>query len=181
MAASDTSTYLSEHFVESAGTILFDFDTHKICLLHLLDRNEFVLPKGRRNVGESRQQCALRETREETGYACHLLPVDMLSRACPATEEGVEGAVEDVARRYKGLREPIAVQMRELGKGEVEVIWWFVAAVNEGEEVGKGEEGFRVVWAGYEEAVQRLFFKGDLEVIRRTVELIESTYGGRWF
>ena len=102
---------MSEQMVESAGTIFFHLSTHEVCLLHLVPRDEYILPKGRRNLGESRQEAALREAREETGYDCRLLPITMTSRAPPMVE--VE-PFEDVLRTYSNVNEPISLQIRHL-------------------------------------------------------------------
>jgi len=63
MAASNytQTTHPSTTFVESAGGILFDPTTREICLLHHRARAQRLLPKGRRNVGESRARAAVRE------------------------------------------------------------------------------------------------------------------------
>ena len=57
----ESEQYTSEAFVESVGAVLFRLSTQEICVLHLLDRDEYVLAKGRRNCGESRQDAAIRE------------------------------------------------------------------------------------------------------------------------
>ncbi|KAI0533670.1 hypothetical protein GGR58DRAFT_485733 [Xylaria digitata] len=177
MAASrfETETYTSEQFVESAGTILFRLSTRTIYVLHLLHRDEYVLPKGRRNVGESRRNTAIRETTEETGIPCRLLPVNMLSRVCPAVETE---QLADEARPYKGICEPIAVQQRRVGDGNIKLIWWFVGAVNEGEPVGQYEKDkFEVEFHSYDEVLRRLTFNDDRKVVKKAIDLVDLTLG----
>lgn len=177
MAASryETEMYTSEQFVESAGTILFRLSTCEICVLHLLRCDEYVLPKGRRNLGESRRNAASRETTEETGIPCRLLPVDLLSRVCPVIETE---QVPDEARLYKGICEPIAVQQRRVGEGHIKLIWWFVAAVNEGEPVGPHEKDkFEVEFYSYDEALWKLTFKDDRELVKKAIDLVDITLG----
>lgn len=102
MAASrfETTQYPCASFTESAGTVLFDPQTHQICLLRFQD--EYILPKGRRNIGETRPEAAVRETREETGFACGLLPVRMETRQ-PEAGDGIDAADEvKVVRDMKG-------------------------------------------------------------------------------
>lgn len=82
----ETEMYSAERFVESAGTVLLRLSTGEGCIHHLLYRGEYILPKGRRNLGESRKTTAFRETTEETGIPCRLLPVRLVSRVCPAIE-----------------------------------------------------------------------------------------------
>jgi 8-oxo-dGTP pyrophosphatase MutT (NUDIX family) len=67
-----TRQYTSSPFVESAGAILFRPATYQVCLIHYLSKNEWLLPKGRRNLGERRHEAVLSETREETGYSVHV-------------------------------------------------------------------------------------------------------------
>lgn len=69
----ESEQYFSDCFVESAGAVLFRLSTQEICILHLLDRNEYVLAKGRRNLGETRQRTVIREIAEETGFSCRIL------------------------------------------------------------------------------------------------------------
>jgi hypothetical protein len=122
MAASKFSTtqLFSEEFVESAGTIIFRLSTQEICLVHHREVGEWLLPKGRRNRGESRQCAALREAWEETGYTCRLLPVTMLTRCPPSVEER---ECPDEPRQYPDAVEPIAVTTRWLGASNVKFIW----------------------------------------------------------
>ena len=162
--------HTSAQFIESAGALLFNSapssPTPSICLLHLLARNEYILPKGRVNQGESRQDAAVREVHEEAGYTCHLLPVTVRSRAPPPMDDEV-GATPDVARVYEMSTEPFALQIRHLdAEGSVKLIWWFVAVVDEGEEMGTGEERFEVGFYGFEDAEGRLTFQGDRDLVR---------------
>lgn len=173
-----TETYTPETLTESAGTVLFRLSTREICVLHYPARDEYLLPKGRRRVGESRGEAAVRETREETGVLCRLLPVDLLSLAeGPADEEGEGNG--DGARMHKGVCEPVLVQVRKMGNGQVKMIWWFVGAVEEGVPPGRCEEGFTVGFYGYEEAVRRLTFGDDRELVRRAIALVEAASGRR--
>ena len=165
--------YTAESFVESAGTILFRLSTREICVLHMLQRDEYILPKGRRNVGESRQATAIRETTEETGIPCHLLPIDLSSRACPAIEMNPD--VPDEVRFFRGVCEPIAVQTWRKERGEIKLIWWFVAAVIEGEPVGQHEDKFEVEFHSYNTALERLTFLDDRGIVKKAIGLVESS------
>ena len=96
----------------------------------------------------------------------------MPTRAPPAVETGY---TTDRARVCKGVSEPIAVTIRELGGGgDVKIISWYVAAVEDrgGEEGGGGKEQFEVGWFGYEEVVQRLTFQADREVVQRAMGIV---------
>lgn len=65
---------LSDKFVTSCGTISVDPVHRKVLILHHRAKNKFILPKGRKNRGERLEDAAVRETLEETGYSCNLLP-----------------------------------------------------------------------------------------------------------
>lgn len=171
----ETETLSAPSFVESAGTVLFRLSTREVCVLRLLQRNEYILPKGRRRVGESRAAAATRETTEETGFPCRLLPVDMRSRACPVLETD---HVPDEARFYAGICEPIAVQLRHLGQGDAKLIWWYVAAVDEGEPVNPHEaDKFEVEFHSYGAVLQKLTFGDDRRLVEEAMELVASTLG----
>ena len=98
-----TTHYTSSQFIESTGAILFHLSKRAICLVHLLDRDEWVLAKGRRAYGESRQQTALREATEETGYQCRLLPLIMATRLTPEIETE---HTPDMPRTFTDVCEP---------------------------------------------------------------------------
>ncbi|KAJ0322486.1 hypothetical protein COL5a_008716 [Colletotrichum fioriniae] len=173
MAASNyvTRQYASEAFVESCGAIPFDLskDPARVCLLHYLSTDEWLLAKGRRNYGESRHEAALREVLEETGFRCRLLPVDMATRA---TAPDDDANVPDQAAARRGITEPFMVTMRDVDGGSgVKLIWWYVATLKEGEgsEVGGGEAQFSASFFSLDEAVQRLTFEDDRNVLRKAI------------
>jgi 8-oxo-dGTP pyrophosphatase MutT (NUDIX family) len=142
-----TQMYTGDKFVESAGTILFKLSTQEVCVLRLLKHDEYIFPKGRRILGESRQVTATRETMEETGIPCRLLPVNLVSRVCPAIEE--EEHFPDEPRFFEAVCEPITLQTRYIRQGRIKLIWWFVAAVNEDEPIAQGEtDKFEVEFHG---------------------------------
>lgn len=190
MAASTypTTQYPSEQFVESSGAILFnltkpdsdsDPPSPHVCLIHYLPKDEWMLAKGRRNCHESRRDAALREVEEETGYKCRLHPVTMDTRA-PGIHEAND--VSDEARRYPGLTEPFMLTIREMGGSGMKLIWWFVTVVD-GEPdgngssvpVGAGESDFRAEFFTFEEAVGKLSFRNDREVLERAIALVQNS------
>ncbi|QYS92808.1 Nudix hydrolase domain-containing protein [Trichoderma simmonsii] len=166
--------YTSENFVESVGGVLFRLSSREICVLHLLERDEYVLAKGRRNCGETHRETALREVTEETGFACRLLPVNMHTRAPPAVETE---QLDDRARFYTNICEPFTLQIRHLGGNEVKVIWWFVAAVNEEVlPVETMQDGCTVEFYSYTDVLNKLTFQMDRDMVKKAIELVESTY-----
>ena len=175
-----TTQYTSEDFVESSGAILFDFsqETTKVCLIHYLAKDEWLLAKGRRNCGESRREAALREVHEETGYPCRPYPVTMSTRA-PATTEA--SSVSDQARSYPGLTEPFMLTIREVGARKAKLIWWYIAEVDKEALAEKGcvhgEADFAAVFLSCDEALQKLTFEDDRSILRRAVSLVGDSTG----
>lgn len=169
-----TDQYTSEEFVESCGAILFDSQIQEVCLIHYIEKGEWLLAKGRRNCGESRHEAALRELREETGHQAKLHPVWMSTRAPPLDEEG---HVPDQARSYQGLTEPFMMTMRRLGNEQeknVKIIWWYIAALHEGVVPGSnesGEEKFKPEFFPLDVAAKKLSFNDDRKVLEKAIEL----------
>ena len=174
-----TEQYASSSFVESAGGVLFNLSTHQIGILHHLAKNEYLLPKGRRNCNESRREAAVREITEETGYPCRLLPVTMSTRTPPTIETE---QLSDEARVYADVCEPFNLQIRHLGPGDVKLIWWYIAAVDdEGNqrrriEQTKHDEGlFAVEFHDYATVLEKLTFSLDRDMVRRAIEIVTAT------
>ncbi|KAK1994827.1 NUDIX domain-containing protein [Colletotrichum falcatum] len=181
MAASNfvTSQYPSEALVESCGAIPFDLSKEpaEVCLLCYLATGEWLLAKGRRNCGESRHEAALREAIEETGFRCRLLPVDMATRA---PGPGDDADAPDAATARQAITEPFMLTTRSLDGGAgVKLIWWYVAAVDGDtgtkEGTGGGETKFEARFFSCGEAVEKLTFESDREVLRRAIDLVKKT------
>ena len=54
-----------------AGCILINMETKRIALV--CRKGEFSFPKGHLEEGEKIEECAIRETIEDTGHECHLI------------------------------------------------------------------------------------------------------------
>ena len=62
--------------VQKAGTIIFSRkNPNKILLLYQKKYNDFSFPKGHVENNESLEECALRETKEETGLDVEILSI----------------------------------------------------------------------------------------------------------
>ncbi|KAF1347297.1 NUDIX domain-containing protein [Lizonia empirigonia] len=173
-----TRQYAAEQFVESCGAVLFISpkpQNAKVCLVNFIRTNEWMLPKGRRNIGESRKDAALREVAEETGLQCRLLPVTMPTRACAPS---APPDAPDEARTHTDITEPFMCTVRELPKGNgTKLIWWYIAVLEYDaySRKGPGEAQFKPEFFTADEAVQKLHFESDREVLRKAVEIINTT------
>jgi 8-oxo-dGTP diphosphatase len=77
--------------VEAAGGVVLD-DQRRVVLVHRPKYDDWTLPKGKLDRGESFEEAALREVEEETGLRCRLV------RELPSTE------YEDAKGRSKVVR-----------------------------------------------------------------------------
>jgi hypothetical protein len=87
------------------------------------------------------------------------------------------------AVRREGVVDPFAVSVREEGGGRRKFVWWFLGVMwlgdgEGGERRGVEDLGREVLWVGFEEAVRKLSFESDREVVRRAHELYEITDRG---
>ncbi|KAF8147860.1 NUDIX hydrolase domain-like protein [Crassisporium funariophilum] len=171
-----TTQYLAGNFIVSAGCVLFrrnpaSTNGLETCILHQTVKNEWLLPKGRKDRGETIEEAAVRETYEETGYACHLWPQRMPTRA-PAP--GVNNV--HVVEVLDGLVEPIAITIRDLGHTGVKFIWWYIALVESGIQKVEGsqmeDESFESVFLNSEVAMERLTFQSDRDIVKKALEIV---------
>ncbi|ESK91619.1 nudix domain-containing protein [Moniliophthora roreri MCA 2997] len=89
----------------------------QICLLFHRTKNEWLLPKGRKDAGESVEVAAVRETFEETGYPNSILPVTLPTRA-PITGTNQKDVIR-IAQKCN--TEPIAITVRDVSS--VPLVW----------------------------------------------------------
>ncbi|KAJ6554475.1 NUDIX hydrolase domain-like protein [Mycena capillaripes] len=75
------SSWTDENFLLGAGMVVFQPATLKVVVLYETKKKFWFLPKGRKDVGESLEQTALREAYEESGYRVDFLPLYTHTRA----------------------------------------------------------------------------------------------------
>lgn len=150
-------------------------------------RNEWLLPKGRKDRGESLQDTALRETFEETGFPPKLLPVRMYTRAPDPSVNLKDGAPGVIVG---ACTEPFANALRFVGPRNVKLVYWFVACVDEDSKWKRDAEGdiarvedtmtdsecFESEWVDAQAAEDRLTFENDREIVRTAIALVTDTY-----
>ncbi|KAI0036563.1 NUDIX hydrolase domain-like protein [Vararia minispora EC-137] len=181
MAASPvpTTLFTSSEFLFLGGSILFrnippgTTGPLEVCLIHHPTRDEWLLPKGRKDREEDLSACAVRETYEETGYPCKLLPLMMDTRA---PTPGVHA--KDHVATIDGCSEPFTLSIRHTGARDVKVTAWFATVCT-----GEHQEGTQMPTEAYtsqfftvDEALQKAAFRDDRDIILRAATLVQSTY-----
>ncbi|KAI0698206.1 hypothetical protein C8T65DRAFT_582149 [Cerioporus squamosus] len=133
------SLFFAEDFMLGSGMVIIQPSTGKIVLLHEAEQDaqgrthhRWFLPKGRKDVGETLEQTALREAYEESGYHTEFLPVIMQHNA-PAPLTSLDHY------RLRPVTEPIFVSMLEYGnhqggrnrRGGEYLTFWYIGQVAE--------------------------------------------------
>ncbi|RDL36702.1 Uncharacterized protein BP5553_06054 [Venustampulla echinocandica] len=148
--SSSTMLRLSDTFVISCGTITLDPVEAKMLLIRWKKNGEVFLPKGRKNIGETLENAAIRETYEETGFRVTLLPLRIPTLATPVAAANLDGEL---------TTEPVAGDSTATP------------------DAGTQEEGedFDPVWADLENAVQTLTFDDDKQIAQTVVKLFRAS------
>lgn len=116
---------------------------------------------------------AVRETFEETGYPCELVPCKMPTRA---PQIGVN--TRDVVAIADNVTEPFAISVRELAPNDVKMIWWFLARVKPGS-TGRihgtqtDSENFESQFFDADDGLQYLP-SWDGEIVKKALDLLTS-------
>lgn len=162
-----SSLYHASEFVISCGTVTLDLHASKVLLIRWRNPSgdcELMLPKGRKNIAETLEQAALRETLEETGYEASLLPLPIQTLA---TSNGT----------YKQgdlVTEPICVTERNSGAAR-KIIFWFAAQADStaahGRQMLQEGEDFEAVWEDVASAEEIITHHSDREVFMAVVAL----------
>jgi len=158
----------------SSSSSFLTTPTLQICILHHKKTGDFVLPKGRKDVNETLEHAALRETFEETGYPCEPLPCTMFTRAPnPELYTGLEPHVEPECN------EPFTITFRTERDGSAKVIFWYLMRVvsNSTPRVQGTQmpnEDFESVFVDAREAVRKLTKPEYQGVAKLAVDLVEN-------
>ncbi|KAH8707164.1 NUDIX domain-containing protein [Phaeosphaeriaceae sp. PMI808] len=169
MTSTDKRLDFSDAFAISCGTVTIDSKRDLVLLILWRKTGEYFLPKGRKNIDETLNQTALRETYEETGISVQLLPVRMKTLAT------VSSPASDVVGP---LTEPFAVAQRVTG-GKLKLIFWYVAQGDSTKARVEGtqqeNEEFNAIWVSYDEVLSTLSFDDDRQVANRAIGLAQAT------
>lgn len=76
------------------------------------------------------------------------------------------------------LVEPIAVTIRDLVKGDIKMIFWYIALVEEGIQKVEGtqmeNENFESVFMQADEAVRQMTFDSDRDIVKKALEIVQG-------
>ena len=124
----------------AAGGVIVD--TGRVLVLQRPSRDEVRLPKGHVEPGESDQETALREVREESGYADLEMVADLGHQTVTFTHQG-----------NRVIRDE----------------HYFAFCLHSTRQVERAlkEEQFIPTWLGWEEALAALTFEAEREWVRR--------------
>jgi 8-oxo-dGTP pyrophosphatase MutT (NUDIX family) len=172
MALPDRSLYFSDRFAISCGTVAIDATAEKVLLIRWRKTDEVFLPKGRKDIGESLEQAALRETFEETGVQVQLLPVEIKTLATiPSSLDA------STSPTIKTVTEPIAVSQR-VTNGQLKIIFWYVASGDSDaallDRPHQENEDFDTVWVAFEKIQETVSFEDDLSIARAAIKAVQK-------
>ncbi len=129
----------------SAGFILFRMNNkdREYLLLHY-PHGHWDLPKGKIEKGESKQEAALRELKEETGLAAVIVD---------------------------GFEEQLSYFFRHKGELISKTVYFFIAEAGPGEVI-LSDEHIGFAWLSYQEALERLNFDNAKEILKKAEQFL---------
>ncbi|KAI0903357.1 NUDIX hydrolase domain-like protein [Ustulina deusta] len=169
MASTAKSLYFSDQFAISCGTVTVDPERSKVLLIYLRKTGEYMLPKGHKDLSETLEQTATRETFEETGIRVELLPVKIDTLATLPSPREAKGYPQAVI-------EPIAMTQRTAEGGPLKIIFWFVAVADSTTTREEGtqqeNEEFDTIWADFHDIASTLSFDNDRRVAQAAIDAV---------
>ena len=136
----------------SAGGVVFrgSAATPEVAIVHMVPENRWQLPKGLIDKGETSEQAALREVREESGIVADLLaPIETIEYWFTAVWDGER-------RRYHKF------------------VHFFLMQYVSGDTTDHDDEVDEARWVTVDEALTTLDFKSEREVVSKAAAMIAS-------
>lgn len=169
----DRSLHLSDEFVISCGTVTVDVERRKVLAVCCRKTGEVLLPIGRKDVGESLEDAALRETSEETGYTARLLPLPICTLATTPTHASREPGA------WSHVIEPVAVSQRITADQVLKIIFWFAAEGDSTQmqqaDTQEVDEDFEALWLPDTAVADTLSFGDDARIASAVLDAIRTS------
>lgn len=183
MTQSERLLTFSDAFVISCGTICIDPVQKSVLLINHRPKNQFFLPKGRKNHGETLESAAVRETYEETGYPCKLLQHNSLPTKAPLgssspndTQEENNSTAQIKSPESELHTEPFAVQQWVYQDGTRKLIFWFLAVGNSmqlpHENTQDEGEDFEAFWFDRDSSLAIATYDDDRKLIEKAFNVL---------
>ncbi|KAI0651155.1 hypothetical protein C8Q79DRAFT_15374 [Trametes meyenii] len=183
--------WFSQDFMLGAGMVVIQPSSGRIVVLRETVKDAqgrdvpyWFLPKGRKDVGESLEEAALREAHEESGYRVSFLPLIM-----PTNAPTEPGSPEHDPRRP--ITEPIYVQLMKWhqrryarvqygGPGGEYLTFWYVGQIPANATIESGtrmpdEVGYQTYLLTYEDATRVLGGTGMDHLVHTAYALWQHT------
>ena len=174
MGSSETSIReldFGASFAINAGTVGVDPLEKKVLLVQYNPKNEYLLPQGRKDFGETLHRTAVRGTKEETGYEVVLRPHDTSTQATTP-----RGAFDPIWHE-----EPFAVQQRVRSEVGREIVFWYLATgsslLQELSYIKDPElaKDFQPHWVDYASALKLLKFEDHRKVVKKALQILGTS------
>ncbi|KAI0354272.1 hypothetical protein OH77DRAFT_1426340 [Trametes cingulata] len=180
------SVWFTSDFMLGSGMVVLQPSTGKVVVLREKfkdsrgrDRLYYFLPKGRKDVGESLEQAALREAYEESGYRVSFFPLIMPTHA-PSPPNSPDRS------RYLPCSEPIYVNLQRWQKkrgdnGGEYLTFWYVGQIPEDAVVETGtrmpdEVGYETFLVTHEQAMHLLAGTFMAQIVDTAYDLWRRTH-----
>ncbi|PBK69360.1 hypothetical protein ARMSODRAFT_1018785 [Armillaria solidipes] len=167
------SGWASSDFMVGSGMVIIQPSSHKIVVCYDSLRKTYFLPKGRKDIGESLEEAAVREAYEESGYKAQHFPLYKVTRA-PAPPENPG------ARRSPNT-EPAYISVRSWStkkndNGGEYLTFWYVGQIGPDAKWTSGtgmpdEQHYSSKLYEYEDALRLLWGGTQQRVLEYTWEL----------
>lgn len=196
MAQLTTPSLLSStDFYLACGTVTVDPARRKVLIILDRQTGTYKLPRGRKDWGETLEATAERETLEETGVCCTLLPVPLSTRATlpslalrdpshplHAAARGArfaDAAGDVLAAGSALLAEPFALMQHvQPLAGPLAVVLWYVAIADSSAPLAQGtqmaDEDYEARWVAYGEAAALMVNEDYAGVVKKGIDLARA-------
>lgn len=167
----------------SCGTVTLDLRRAKVLVVWNNRFKLYQLPKGRRNMGESMFDAALRETYEETGLRVTPLELEISTRATPCKVEGSAPSQKspDVIEGHRS-KEFIGACLYPDPQSETEalkIVYYYAASADSttipDTDTQEEWEKLDAKWIPLSEVASTLRFVAEVKTVMKAVEDIKKS------